>query len=615
MAAESKQKESAQRSAHWYVKCIDGDVGPLTAQQLREMAADGQLIPEDLVSPDKNKWVPAEKVQGLKFEVQGEDEMLAEPAANAESKPDTRPAPSTRAAKHEPAVSDVPQNTAPDANAAEHVLPQLEAKGGAPPGSRKLGRPATAAQVPPLPKGKATPPLPTNRETTPPQPKARTTRVVDDDPKTDGSAPRSDFEERILAEFHPMNPAAPDIDAIAEMGNAATAILIRLFKNPRTEYGISSQPLLAATLARLAHEEDSEAHDFLKLVAAGKVPVLDDRTGEAALRVAANCIQSKPGKDSKDLNVVQQPASEQVPQIAKLLPQGIAVEDAGGGVKAVRCPFCNAMMKPNPELAGRAVSCVKCQKQFRAPSHKPANDSTPPGRVVIRKDVGQAVNSQFREELEVQFASSSGQIAKDVAGGIFGLTIQPILSVVGIVFVFGLILSLAGEEQTETVIRIGITVVIFSLLGGIGTAIYRICSAASRVGTSGLTDRVLNSAAEREQLIHELSRALQDERPEVVCGALCEIARLGPAAARLLPAVAQLAVPGNHTSGADGSTIYIWHYSLIALGAIGPAAIPTIRETLGKEQRKNILNRELGFVKRAKAALETAKRMQPVDLQ
>src|SRR5262245_48144416 len=52
---------------HWYIEA-DGRVeGPLSADELRERAAAGRLLPTDSVSPDGVQWNTASSVPGLTF--------------------------------------------------------------------------------------------------------------------------------------------------------------------------------------------------------------------------------------------------------------------------------------------------------------------------------------------------------------------------------------------------------------------------------------------------------------------------------------------------------------------------------------------------------------------
>jgi hypothetical protein len=51
----------------WFTDAGSGVEGPFTNRELQDLAASGQLRPVDRVSPDKVKWVRAEKVKGLSF--------------------------------------------------------------------------------------------------------------------------------------------------------------------------------------------------------------------------------------------------------------------------------------------------------------------------------------------------------------------------------------------------------------------------------------------------------------------------------------------------------------------------------------------------------------------
>jgi hypothetical protein len=50
----------------WFCKTSGGQLGPLSLQQLRAMAADGRLWPEDHVRQGaEGPWVPAARMQAL----------------------------------------------------------------------------------------------------------------------------------------------------------------------------------------------------------------------------------------------------------------------------------------------------------------------------------------------------------------------------------------------------------------------------------------------------------------------------------------------------------------------------------------------------------------------
>ncbi len=52
-------------SADWYCKIAGAELGPLSSQQLRALAADGRLRVDDEVCQGQGKWVPAGRVKGL----------------------------------------------------------------------------------------------------------------------------------------------------------------------------------------------------------------------------------------------------------------------------------------------------------------------------------------------------------------------------------------------------------------------------------------------------------------------------------------------------------------------------------------------------------------------
>ena len=50
----------------WYCEIAGREIGPLSAQQLRAMAAKGQILPNDCVRQGtQGSWVPARQVKGL----------------------------------------------------------------------------------------------------------------------------------------------------------------------------------------------------------------------------------------------------------------------------------------------------------------------------------------------------------------------------------------------------------------------------------------------------------------------------------------------------------------------------------------------------------------------
>ena len=51
----------------WFTDTVAGVEGPYSGRQLQTLAAEGRLRPADRVSPDRVKWVRAEKVKGLSF--------------------------------------------------------------------------------------------------------------------------------------------------------------------------------------------------------------------------------------------------------------------------------------------------------------------------------------------------------------------------------------------------------------------------------------------------------------------------------------------------------------------------------------------------------------------
>lgn len=54
-------------SRNWFVRSADGEHGPLTSAELRQLAAAGKIVRDDLLSLDQVKWTPASRVKGLKF--------------------------------------------------------------------------------------------------------------------------------------------------------------------------------------------------------------------------------------------------------------------------------------------------------------------------------------------------------------------------------------------------------------------------------------------------------------------------------------------------------------------------------------------------------------------
>lgn len=56
-------------SDQWYCKIADRMIGPLTGQQIVEMARNGQLHREDEVRTSDSQWSVAGSVQGLEFSV------------------------------------------------------------------------------------------------------------------------------------------------------------------------------------------------------------------------------------------------------------------------------------------------------------------------------------------------------------------------------------------------------------------------------------------------------------------------------------------------------------------------------------------------------------------
>jgi len=57
-------------SRDWYVRLKDGELGPLSSRELKQLVAAGKLHRDELVSPDNVRWVPAAKVKGLVFDVE-----------------------------------------------------------------------------------------------------------------------------------------------------------------------------------------------------------------------------------------------------------------------------------------------------------------------------------------------------------------------------------------------------------------------------------------------------------------------------------------------------------------------------------------------------------------
>lgn len=349
--------------------------------------------------------------------------------------------------------------------------------------------------------------------------------------------------------------------------------------------------------------------------------------------------------DTQTAGGVQQAEVPPTRQASKGLPEGIAVANNSGGIN-VLCPSCEAKLKFNPQLAGRPVRCSKCTKQFRFPTdiqpaisaakeakelgYDPNVAGTVPcpkcrrgvqyhpairGKAIdcphCARSIRLGVVKPFREQLMSQFGSS-GSAGVDIGLGLTELIYQPVLYVMTVVLILPVLVAFVDGKHRSTVLEIGIPVALVNLALGIMWAIYRLYHAASRAGTRRLTDRPLKSAAERDQLIDELSSALEDDTVEVVAEALRELARIGSDAVRALPSITALAKPGKQKKCVDGSTISIGHEALATLTAIGPAAIPAIEDVLKKESKKNILVRDFGFVKRAKAALKTAKSMRPV---
>lgn len=63
----------------WFTDSGSGVEGPFTNRELQDRAAAGWLRPTDRVSPDKVRWVRAEKVKGLSFAVVQETHVLPAP--------------------------------------------------------------------------------------------------------------------------------------------------------------------------------------------------------------------------------------------------------------------------------------------------------------------------------------------------------------------------------------------------------------------------------------------------------------------------------------------------------------------------------------------------------
>ena len=53
----------------WYARLHGQQIGPITSQQLRQLAREGKLRRQDLVSRDLKKWHHAEQVKGLEFAI------------------------------------------------------------------------------------------------------------------------------------------------------------------------------------------------------------------------------------------------------------------------------------------------------------------------------------------------------------------------------------------------------------------------------------------------------------------------------------------------------------------------------------------------------------------
>jgi len=58
---------------HWYLKVSDRISGPIADDELQQQAADGRLVPDAWVSPDRQNWVRADRLEGLAFPASGED--------------------------------------------------------------------------------------------------------------------------------------------------------------------------------------------------------------------------------------------------------------------------------------------------------------------------------------------------------------------------------------------------------------------------------------------------------------------------------------------------------------------------------------------------------------
>ena len=65
----SPAKRSVQqiRSTQYWVKNLGTIVGPFSSAKLRQLAADGKLLPHYLVRDDRSRWVLASQVKGLTF--------------------------------------------------------------------------------------------------------------------------------------------------------------------------------------------------------------------------------------------------------------------------------------------------------------------------------------------------------------------------------------------------------------------------------------------------------------------------------------------------------------------------------------------------------------------
>ena len=56
-------------ATQWKYRKDGQDFGPVTSGQLKQMAASGQLAPDDLIWKEGlTDWLPAERLQGLSFD-------------------------------------------------------------------------------------------------------------------------------------------------------------------------------------------------------------------------------------------------------------------------------------------------------------------------------------------------------------------------------------------------------------------------------------------------------------------------------------------------------------------------------------------------------------------